>query len=247
MLAIRKADEIHHEQGGWFDARWHFSFAHYRDPEQMGLGPLRVFNDDRLVPGAVWPMHPHADVEGITYVVEGSFRHQDDAGGGGGVLEPGGVQRMTLGSGARHSEQNASTDHPLRFLQFWILPDTPSLEPGVEQRQFRQEDFRGRLRQVLGKGGDGVVHVHQDASAFIGILDEGESASHELSGGQAAYIYVIDGLGSIDGEEVRAGDAAKAAGPHTVQLEGQAGFHVIVVDVPATFERVGVWAANPEA
>jgi redox-sensitive bicupin YhaK (pirin superfamily) len=116
MLEIRRDAEIHEEEGGWFRARWHFSFDHYRDPQQMGIGPLRVFNDDRLVPGADWPMHPHADVEGLTYVLEGTFEHADSLGNGGTLL-PGAVQRMTLGSGAHHSERNGSTTEPMRFLQ----------------------------------------------------------------------------------------------------------------------------------
>lgn len=241
MLEIRRADEIYRRQGGWFDARWHFSFGDYRDPEQMGVGPLRVFNDDRLVPGAIWPMHPHEDVEGITYVVEGAFRHQDNVGGGG-VLRPGAVQRMTLGAGARHSEQNASEEQPMRFLQFWLLPDTPSLEPAVEQRQYELDDFRGGLRQVLGNGGGDYVHVHQDASAYAGILDGGAAASHEVAEGRGAYIYVIDGLGTLDDEAVRAGDAAKITQAHSLAITGEAELHVIVVDVPLEFERVGTWA-----
>ncbi|MDQ6714452.1 MAG: pirin family protein, partial [Candidatus Dormibacteraeota bacterium] len=128
MLQVRRDREIHREEGGWFQARWHFSFDRYRDPRQMGVGPLRVFNHDRLAPGAIWPMHPHADVEGITYVWKGTFGHADSLGNDG-ILHPGGVQLMTLGSGAEHSEQNGSKTEPMEFLQLWILPDTPSLPP----------------------------------------------------------------------------------------------------------------------
>ncbi|HKE54950.1 MAG TPA: pirin family protein, partial [Actinomycetota bacterium] len=163
MIEIRRDEQIHAEDGGWFKARWHFSFDRYRDPAQMGIGPLRVFNDDRLVPGAEWPMHPHADVEGLTYVVEGTFEHADSLGNGG-RLEPGGVQRMTLGSGARHAERNGSVTESMRFLQFWILPDTPSLPPSVEQRQFTREDRLHRLRRIIGPEGGEVVKVHQNAS-----------------------------------------------------------------------------------
>jgi len=125
MLTIRRDKEIWHEKGEWFDARWHFSFDHYRDPANDGFGAMRVFNDDRLIPGAIWPLHPHRDVEGITYVVEGSFRHEDNVGGAPGPLPAGSVQRMTLGSGAWHSEQNASEAAGLRFIQIWILPNQP--------------------------------------------------------------------------------------------------------------------------
>ena len=116
MLTVRRDQEIHREDGGWFRAAWHFSFDRYRDPDQMGVGPLRVFNHDQLAPGAVWPMHPHADVEGITYVCKGTFRHADSLGNDG-ILRPGGIQLMTLGSGADHSEQNGSQTEPMEFLQ----------------------------------------------------------------------------------------------------------------------------------
>ncbi|MDZ7728617.1 MAG: pirin family protein [Dehalococcoidia bacterium] len=241
MLQVRKADTIHREQGGWFDARWHFSFDHYRDPEQMGVGPLRVFNDDRLEPAAVWPMHPHADVEGITYVVEGHFGHADSIGGGG-VLEPGGVQRMSLGSGARHSEQNAAWDEPLRFIQFWLLPDTPSLEPELEQRQFTRDDFRGGLRQVLGPGEGDYVKVHQDGTAWVAVLEAGESATHALPAGRGAYLYVLDGQAALGEEALAAGDAVKAEGPETLTVTAVEGAHLLLVDVPLEFERVGVWS-----
>ena len=141
MITLRPASTIHAVDGGWFSARWHFSFGDYVDPAWMGVGPLRVFNDDRLIPGAVWPLHPHRDIEGITYVVEGTFHHEDSAGNGG-ILLPGAIQRATLGKWLWHSEQNGSTTEPLRFLQFWILPDVPDLEPSVEQRQLTATSAR---------------------------------------------------------------------------------------------------------
>lgn len=241
MLTLRKADEIYRSEGGWYDARWHFSFDHYHDPDQMGIGPLRVFNDDRLVPGGIWPMHPHADVEGITYVVEGSFRHEDNVGGGG-LLEAGAVQRMTLGSGARHSEQNASAEAPMRFLQFWILPDTAGLTPGVEQRQYTREDFRGRWVTVLRPDGADALAVHQDATAALTLLGEGQAAEFTTAADRGAYLYLIDGIGRIDGETLHSGDAVKVEGPETVRLEGVAEAHAIVIDIPLAYEPVGVWA-----
>src|SRR5215212_4515789 len=149
MLTIRRDHEIHREEGGWFSARWHFSFDHYRDPANDSFGAMRVFNDDRLVPGAVWPLHPHRDVEGLTYVVEGEFGHADDVGGAFGPLPAGSVQRMTLGSGAWHSEQNASKDEGMRFIQIWILPDEGGLEPGVEQRVLTKDDRTNRLLRAF--------------------------------------------------------------------------------------------------
>jgi quercetin 2,3-dioxygenase len=242
MLQIRRDADIHREEGGWFTARWHFSFDRYRDREQMGIGPLRVFNDDRLVPGADWPMHPHADVEGLTYVVEGTFGHADSLGNGG-TLQPGGVQRMTLGSGAYHSERNGSKTEPMRFLQFWILPDTPSLEPSNEQRQFTVEDRRNRLLRVIGPEGGDVVTVHQDASTFVASLEPGVAVEHRVEEGRAAYLYLIGGAVRLgEGERLATGDAAKVFGPEDLHLEATDPSEAILVDVRARYTPVGVWA-----
>jgi redox-sensitive bicupin YhaK (pirin superfamily) len=187
-VSIRRDAEISDVDGGWFRARWHFSFDTYYDPEYLGFGTMRVFNDDRLVPGAIWPLHPHRDIEGLTYVVEGSFRHEDDHDGDPGPLPAGAVQRMTLGSGAWHSEQNASQTEPMRFIQIWILPRERGLEPGVEQKVFTTEDRTGRLLKVIsGDGGDAVL-VHQDAHVFVSRLEPGSVATHELAGGRGAYL-----------------------------------------------------------
>jgi hypothetical protein len=180
VIDIRTDEQISDVDGGWFRARWHFSFDTYFDPEYVSFGTLRVFNDDRLVPGAIWPMHPHRDIEGLTYVVEGLFRHQDDVGGPPGPLPAGSVQRMTLGSGAWHSEQNASETEPMRFIQMWIMPNERGLPPGVEQKVFTREDRTDRLLEVIsGNGGDAVL-VHQDAHVFVSRLRPGTVVEHPL-------------------------------------------------------------------
>lgn len=238
MHEIRRDAEIHAEDGGWFHARWHFSFDRYRDPAQMGVGPLRVFNDDRLEPGAVWPMHPHADVEGLTYVVEGTFEHADSLGNGG-QLQPGAVQRMTLGSGAEHSERNGSATEPMRFLQFWILPDRPGLPPSIEQRQFTREDRADRLLQVVGEG---AVTVHQDAAVWVASLSPDTSVDHAFTDGRAGYLYVIEGeLEMKDAPTLATGDAVKLFGPEDLLLTATAATELILIEVPAAFEPVGVW------
>jgi redox-sensitive bicupin YhaK (pirin superfamily) len=189
-------------------------------------------------------MHPHADVEGITYVVEGTFAHADSLGNGGTLL-PGGVQRMTLGSGALHSERNGSATEPMRFLQFWILPDTPSLTPSVEQRQFTLEDRRNRWLPILGPSGSDVVTVHQDAFASVASLEPGRHVDHALRVGRAAYLYVIDGAGRLgDDRRLETGDAVKANGPETIAMEAIDTAEVILIDVPAAYEPVGVWAGS---
>ena len=241
MIEIRRDREIHDVEGDWFRARWHFSFDTYVDPANDGFGAMRVFNDDLLIPGAIWPLHPHRDVEGLTYVVEGSFGHEDDVGGAYGPLPAGSVQRMTLGSGALHSEQNASKDEPMRFIQVWILPDTPNLEPQVEQRVFTRDDRSDRLLKVIGPEGGDVVMVHQDAAVYVASLGPGVEVMHPIGEGRGAYVYLIDGAASFDGEDVTTGDAAKVTDQPSLTIRASEPSELILVDVPMTFEAVGVW------
>jgi redox-sensitive bicupin YhaK (pirin superfamily) len=241
MLQVRRDREIHREDGGWFVARWHFSFDRYRDPQQMGVGPLRVFNHDQLAPGAVWPMHPHADVEGITYVWKGSFRHADSLGNDG-ILQPGGVQVMTLGSGAEHSEQNASKTEPMEFLQLWILPDTASLPPSIQQRQFTKEQRTGRLLQVIGPDED-ALKVRQDAAAvYVAALPSGSQVSHGFPSGRGGYLYLIEGGLTVGAEQLSTGDAVKIREEPDLQLKATESSELLLVDVPLEFRPVGVWA-----
>jgi redox-sensitive bicupin YhaK (pirin superfamily) len=242
VIVVRRDHEIHDTEGGWFRARWHFSFDDYRDPENDSFGAMRVFNDDRLVPGAVWPLHPHRDVEGLTYVVEGLFGHQDNVGGAYGPLPAGSVQRMTLGSGALHSELNASQTEPMRFIQIWILPDTPGLPPGVEQRVFTTEDRTNRLLKVIGPEGGEVVKVHQDASVHVARLEGGTQVNHDIGPGRGVYAYLIEGAASVGGEALTTGDAAKVTDEAALTLRATETSELILVDVPMEFEPVGVWA-----
>lgn len=242
MLQVRKSDEIYEKAGDWFHARWHFSFSEYRDPAHTSIGPLRVFNDDRLIPGAIWPMHPHRDIEGLTYVVEGSFGHQDNVGGDFGPLPAGSVQRMTLGRGALHSEQNASETEPMRFIQIWILPDEADLVPGVEQKIFTTEDRTNVLLQAMSKDGGDAVSIHGDAHVFISRLEAGHSVSHAFADGRAGYLYVIAGEVSVDGESLVTGDAAEVFDESKITLTAGETSELILVDVAATYDPVGIWA-----
>lgn len=230
-ISIRRDDEINDVEGGWFRARWHFSFDSYFDPRFVSFGTLRVFNDDRLIPGAVWPMHPHRDIEGLTYVVEGSFRHEDDVGGLPGPLPAGSVQRMTLGRGARHSEQNASETEPMRFIQLWIMPAQLGLEPGVEQKVFTAEDRTDRLLRVIsGLGGDAVL-VHQDAHVFVSRLNTGVSVEHVVEPGRGIYLYLIDGAIRANGELMETGAAAQITDERVLRIEAVSRSELIAVDV----------------
>jgi redox-sensitive bicupin YhaK (pirin superfamily) len=234
MITVRRDAEIYEIDGGWFHARWHFSFDQYRDPEYTQFGSLRVFNDDRLVPGAIWPLHPHRDIEGLTYVVEGTFRHEDDHGGPPGPLSAGSVQRMTLGSGAWHSEQNASDTEPMRFIQLWIIPAQRGLEPSVEQKVFTQQDRTDTLlRAISPEGGDAVL-VHQDASVYVSRMSEGTSLEHSLEPDQGAYLYVISGSVEVNDEKLATGDAAKISGEPALRLHASDVTELIMVEVRLT-------------
>ena len=230
MFKVRRNDQIHEKEGGWFHARWHFSFDDYRDPEWTSFGSLRVFNDDRLVPGAIWPLHPHRDIEGITYVVEGTFRHEDDLGTGG-ILPAGSVQRMTLGSGAWHSEQNGSDTEPMRFIQMWILPAERGLPPSVEQRVYTEADRTDRLLQVLSSHGGDAVKVHQDASVFVSSLAPGSEVSHDLPPGRGAYLYIIRGTVKLGDDRMFTGDAAAVSQEAVLPLAAEDPTELIMVDV----------------
>jgi quercetin 2,3-dioxygenase len=243
-VTIREADTIWREQGGWFDARWHFSFDRYRDPNQMGIGALRVFNDDRIVPGAEWPLHPHRDIESLTYVVEGNFLHGDSLGNNG-HLEPGAAQVMTFShAGDQHAEKNGSTDAGLRFIQFWILPSVPGLETRVQQRQYTLEDRRDRWLQIMGPAGTDGLDLSQHARALVTHLTDGGALSHAFGPGRGGYLYVIDGRLALDGDALSTGDAAAITGPVELALSTDAAAELILIDVPLEFEPVGVWAGE---
>jgi quercetin 2,3-dioxygenase len=232
MITIRTDEQISDVDGGWFRARWHYSFDTYVDPEYVRFGTLRVFNDDRLVPGAIWPLHPHKDIEGLTYVVEGSFGHEDDVGGDYGPLPAGSVQRMTLGRGAWHSEQNASETEPMRFIQMWILPSEHGLEPGVEQKVFTTEDRTNRLLKAISGDGGGAVTVHQDAHVFVSRLEPAHEVAHPLPPGRGAYLYVIEGDVDVNGQRMQTGSAAQILDePDGVRIGANELTELILVDV----------------
>ena len=244
MIKVRRDADIYDIDGGWFRARWHFSFDRYEDPEHDSFGAMRVFNDDRLRPGAVGPLHPHRDVEGLTYVVEGTFGHQDNVGGPFGPLPAGSVQRMTLGSGALHSELNASETEPMRFIQIWILPDTPDLPPGVEQRVFTIEDRTNRLLKVIGSEGGEVVTVHQDASVHVAHLEAGSEVNHAIGAGRGVYAYLIEGAATFGGEDLATGDAAEVTEEDELAIRASEASELILVDVPMSFEAIGIWRSR---
>jgi redox-sensitive bicupin YhaK (pirin superfamily) len=246
LLVIRPSASLFHVEGGWFSANWHFSFDHYHDPANTQWGSLRVLNDDRLVPGAAWPMHPHRDIEGITYVAEGTFEHADSAANDG-VLPPGSVQRVTLGSGLEHSERNHSKSEAMRFIQLWILPARRGLPPSFEQRQFSAADRRNILRPVLVPapwfGGpdapkaEGAATVHQDAALYAGLLEPGKRVTHRFRPTFGGYLFVVHGEVAVRapqklGGEIDEGGAAKIGLVEEIEVGAAArGAEVLLVEV----------------
>jgi redox-sensitive bicupin YhaK (pirin superfamily) len=231
VIEIRRDTDIYDKEGGWFRARWHFSFDEYRDPDWVQFGSLRVFNDDRLVPGVAWPMHPHRDIEGLTYVVEGTFRHADNLGGNYQILPAGSAQRMSLGSGSWHSEQNASETEPMRFIQMWIIPRERGLQPSVEQKVFTKDDRTGRVLRIISGDGGEAVSVHQDANVYVSSLSAGTSVSHKFGQEYGGYLYLIEGAIRLNDEELHTGDAAKIEAEPEITIEAIEPSELIMAEV----------------
>src|SRR3954462_7721552 len=189
MITLRKASDRFHTNIDWLDS-WHtFSFADHYDPQHMGFSALRVINDDTVQAGQGFGEHPHRDMEILSYVLSGSLAHKDSSGGGG-VIRPGDLQRMSAGSGVVHSEYNASGKEPVHFLQIWLLPEKRGVQPGYEQKTFPASDRSGKLRLLASRdGGEGSVTIHQDASAYGAVLGKGERATYELRPGRHAGVF----------------------------------------------------------
>lgn len=208
MILRRPAAERGHTDLGWLDSRHTFSFGHYRDPEHMGFRALRVINDDRIAPGQGFGEHPHADMEILTWVVDGALEHRDSLGNGS-VIRPGELQRMTAGHGITHSEFNPSGTEALHLLQIWILPERRGLEPGYEQRRFALDESRGAFRLLASPDGrDGSVTIHQDATLAVARLHAGDVAEARIASERHAWVQVVRGAVEIDGVALAAGDGA---------------------------------------
>ena len=206
MLTLRRSEERGHANFGWLDSRHTFSFGNYYDPQHMGFGPLRVINDDRVAPGAGFDTHGHRDMEIISYVLDGALAHKDSLGTGS-VIRPGEVQRMSAGTGIRHSEFNASDQDPVHFLQIWILPERNGLKPSYEQKAFAPEDRRGRLRLLGARDGrDGAVTIHRDVDLYGTLLKDGESVAHSLAPERQGWVHMARGTARINGQQLYPGD-----------------------------------------
>jgi len=232
MIDVRRAKERGHADHGWLDT-WHtFSFSGYYDPRFMGFRVLRVINEDTVAPGQGFPPHGHRDMEIISYVLQGGLAHKDSLGTGS-VIRPGEVQRMSAGTGVRHSEFNASDKDPVHFLQIWIEPARAGIAPGYEQKAFADADKRGRLRLVASPdGADGSLTIHQDARLYATVLAPGQAVAHPLARGRHAWVQVTRGTLSVNGEPLAQGDGAAISAEAIVSLTGETDAEALLFDLP---------------
>ena len=240
MITQRKATERGHAQHGWLNS-WHsFSFADYYDPAHMGVGNLRVINEDRIAPGTGFGKHGHRDMEIVSYVLSGALAHQDSMGNGtagganAGVIRPGDVQRMSAGTGVMHSEFNHSRDQATHFLQIWILPSHGGIAPGYEQKHFDDAAKRGKLALVAANDGrEGAVTIHADAALRAGLFDGAERAELALDPQRIAYVHLVRGSLRVNGVELQGGDAARLDQESHLVLDQGHDAEVLVFDLAA--------------
>jgi quercetin 2,3-dioxygenase len=231
MITKRPSQERGHADHGWLDTRHTFSFARYHDPRYMGFHDLVVINEDRVQPSRGFGAHSHADMEILSYVLEGALEHRDSLGTGS-IIRPGEVQRMTAGTGVTHSEFNPSATEAVHFLQIWLTPDTGGLAPSYEQRTFAPADLRGGLKLVGTKNSrDGAVTIHQDVEVFASRLDPGMSITHKLRPGRYAWIQMIDGALDVNGTDLSAGDGAAVSDETELRLRAASDTHFLLFDL----------------
>ena len=231
MITIRPSKQRGGGDHGWLNTRHSFSFDTYYDPKFMGFRSLRVINEDIVQPGHGFPMHPHRDMEIITYILEGAIEHRDSLGTGS-VIRPGDGQRMSAGKGIRHSEKNPSQTDPAHLLQIWILPQRTDLEPSYEQKTFPAEEKRGKLRLIAAPGGeDGSVTIHQDAKLYVSLLNPEQEVSHQLGNGRHAWLQVAKGAVELNGNRLTQGDGAAISNEQKLGIKGLENAEILLFDL----------------
>ena len=231
MITIRRAEERGHFDFGWLNTYHTFSFGEYYDPRNMGFRALRVINEDFVHPGRGFPTHGHRDMEIITYVLEGGLAHKDSMGNGS-IIRPGDVQRMSAGTGVRHSEANPSNEESVHLLQIWITPSETGIEPGYEEKKFDDEEKRGRLRLVASPDGeDGSVRIHQDARLSVTVLDAAEQVSYELKPDRHAWVQVARGAIELNGQTLKQGDGAAISNERELTITAIEPAEVLLFDL----------------
>ena len=234
MINIRRRDERGRAEFGWLDSRHTFSFGSYHDPKHMGFRSLRVINEDRVAPGQGFGAHSHSDMEIISYVLEGALGHQDSMGNGSTIV-PGDVQRMSAGTGVRHSEYNHEKSGVTHFLQIWIEPAARGMAPSYEQKHFAPGEKRGRLRLIASPdGAEGSVTIHQDARVYAGLFDGAERARHALAPGRIGYLHVARGALRANGQRLEAGDALQTDAA-ALELAAGEGAEVLLFDLDGRY------------
>jgi redox-sensitive bicupin YhaK (pirin superfamily) len=232
MIEIRKSEERGRAHHGWLQSQHSFSFADYYDPRHQGFGPLRVINEDRVAAGAGFGTHGHRDMEIISYVLDGALEHKDSMGTGS-VLHYGDVQRMSAGSGVRHSEFNGSKTEQVHFLQIWIQPNVEGIPPSYEEKNFPLEEKQGKLRLVAsGDGREGSVLIHQDASMYAAVLNGDDRVEHALQPGRLGYVHVIRGRVEVNGVALQGGDALKIGAEDTLRFANAEAAELLLFDLP---------------
>lgn len=231
MITIRPGEERGGGDFGWLNSHFSFSFDQYHDPRFMGFRSLRVINEDWVQGGHGFPMHPHRDMEIITYVLEGALEHKDSMGNGS-TIRPGDGQRMSAGMGLRHSEANASKTDPAHLLQIWIMPDRRGHEPGYEQKAFPEAEKRGKLRVIASPDGkDGSVSIHQDAKLYASLLEPGQEVKHELGRGRHAWLQVAKGAVELNGQKLKQGDGAAVSDEQQLSIKGAPAAEILLFDL----------------
>ena len=231
MINIRRSDERGGGDFGWLKTQHSFSFDTYHDPRFMGFRSLRVINEDWVQAGHGFPMHPHRDMEIITYVLDGALEHKDSLGNGS-IIRPGDGQRMSAGTGVRHSEANASSTDAAHLLQIWILPDRRGHEPGYEQKAFPEAEKRGKLRLIASPdGSDGSVTIHQDARLYSSLLQPGQEVKHELGKGRYAWLQVAKGAVELNGHSLNQGDGAAISDERQLTVKATEDVEVLLFDL----------------
>ena len=231
MINIRHSEERGGGDYGWLNTRHTFSFSTYHDPKFMGFRSLRVINEDYVAPGQGFPTHPHRDMEIITYVLDGALEHKDSLGTGS-VIRPGDGQRMSAGSGIRHSEANPSTTGDAHFLQIWILPDQQGIKPSYEQKAFPTEEKRGKLRLIASPDGEGgSVTIHQDSKLYVTLLAPGETVTHQMEPHRHAWIQIAKGSIELNGKVLKQGDGAAVSDEKQLTVKGTEEAEVLLFDL----------------
>lgn len=231
MIAVRKAEERGRSQISWLDSHHTFSFSDYYDPAHMGFRSLRVINDDTVAPAGGFGTHGHRDMEIITYVLDGALEHSDSLGTGS-VIRPGDVQKMSAGSGIRHSEFNHSKTAPVHFLQIWIVPDRGGVKPAYEQINFPREAKLGKLLLVASnEKRDGLIHIQQDAKLYVSVLEGNQTVEHTLASGRHAWVHVARGSVHVNGQLLKAGDGAAVTAESKIEIAAAPAGEVLLFDL----------------